>query len=119
MATLNPVGVVRDIQSSPNNSRQIHDIVGRFAGGGTNTVTVETKLTSILAALIENETDGTMVAPTIGDSTTYVGTKTVAFAVAVDKVYTYRITGHFALTSTVDAAADADATITYEPIKGV
>lgn len=118
MANLNPVAVVRDMSSSPQSTRLVHQIVGRFAGGGSRTTTIETKLQSILSAIVINETDGAVVVPTIGDSSAYTGTKTVAFSVANSKTYSYVITGLFGRTATVDAAADADATVTYEPRQG-
>jgi len=117
MANLNPVAVLRDISNSVNCTRQAHEIVGRVAGGASKTVTVETKLKSILSAVVINETDGAVVATTISDSTATVGTKKVAFAVVNAKDYSYLIVGLFGRTATVDTISN-DTTITYEPIKG-
>lgn len=113
----NPIAVVRDISSSPQNGRYVHEFVGRITGGGTHVVTVETGLKSILSAVIVNETDAnSILVPTIGDSSTYAGTKTVAFTVANNKTYSYRITGNMVNTETVPTTSGA-TTITYYPAK--
>lgn len=117
MATMNPVAIVRNVQSSKDSSRQVHEIVGRIAGGGAHEVTLETKCKSVLAAQVVNETDTALLACVIGDSTTFPGTKTVVFTVANAKTYHYRVTGILALTATVDTTGGATAII-YEPIKG-
>lgn len=117
MANLNPVAVVRDIDSSPQQSRQVHQIVGRIAGGGAHAVTVETKLKSVLSAIVINETDGAVVASTIAASTAYSGTQKVTFTVAASKNYSYIITGILARSSTTDTTGGA-TTVTYEPLRG-
>jgi hypothetical protein len=119
MATLNPIATVRDNSSSPSIGRGTHEIVGWLTGTGTDAVTVETKLQSIISAIVIDETAGAVVATARGDSTTYVGTKTVVFTLANSKVYSYRIVGIVgtraaATTETISGAT----TITYEPLKG-
>jgi hypothetical protein len=120
MADLNPQAVVRDVSSSPSLGRQVHDFIVRVTGGGTNTITIETKLKSILMYLIYNETDNTVVAGTVADSTVYSGTKKIYFTSANPKVYSIRITGILGTRIAVSnyAGGNADLTVTYEPLKG-
>lgn len=119
MGTLNPVAVVRDMSSSPNCTKYVHQIVGRITGGGTDVVTVETGLKFIMSAIVVNETDGAIVVPTIAASavTGKTGTKKVSFTVADTKAFSYIITGVFDRTPTVDVTSGA-TTVTYEPRQG-
>jgi hypothetical protein len=119
MADLNPQAVVRDINSSPSLGRQVHDFIVRVAGGGTRSVVIETKLKSILQCIPFNETDHVFLTPTYGDSTTYVGTKTVTVTVANAKVYSIRITGIYGTRAAVTdiSPGDADVTVTYHPLR--
>lgn len=118
MATANPVPVVRDVSNSSHHFRGVNLVAGRVTGGGTHTVTVETKLQSIVSVLVV-KTNATVavIAATIADSTTYVGTKTVAFAVANAGEYSYMIVGLLDIAATVDTIS-ANTTITHEPING-
>lgn len=113
----NPIAVVRDVNSSPQNGRGVHQIVGRVDGGASKDVTVETGLKTILQALVVNETDGALVVPTIADSTALAGTKKVTFSVANSKSYSYQITGNLMYTETVPSIT-ADTTVTYKPLNG-
>lgn len=119
MATLNPVATVRDMSNSPNVTKFVHQIVGRIAGGGTDVVTIETGLKSIISAIVINETDGAVLVPTIAASAVAgkTATKKVTFTVANSKEYSYIITGMFDRTPTVDTTSGA-TTVTYEPRQG-
>jgi hypothetical protein len=120
MANLNPQAVVRDNSSNPSLGKQVHDFITRVDGGGTNTITIETKLHSILMHVVYNETDNSLIASTVGDSTTYPGTKKVYFTSANSKVYAVRITGVVGTRTAVTdyAGGNNDLTVTYEPLKG-
>lgn len=117
MADLNPLGAIRDVSSSPQNAIGVHLIAGRVSGGGTATVTVETLMKMVMNAIVINETDGAVVATTIGDSTVNSGTKKVSFSVANAKNYSYVIIGNMLRVPTVDTIS-TDTTITYKPISG-
>ena len=117
MANINPVSTARSVDTDWSVGRGVHQIVGRIVGGGTHAVTVETKLKSVLSAIVikENSTVA-VIATTIGDSTTYPGTKTVAFTVATGGEYSYIITGNVSRASTADTTGGA-VTVTYEPMR--
>jgi len=119
MANLNPVAMVRDVDSSPNCSRQIHVIAGRIDGGGTHAITVETRLKSILSAIVVNETDHVLLTPTIAASAVagLTNTKKVTFTIATTKTYSYIIVGLLDKTATVDTIS-SDTTINYYPLGG-
>lgn len=119
MATLNPVAVVRDMSSSPNCTKYVHQIVGSITGGGTDVVTIETGLKAIISAIVINETDGAVVVPTVAASAVdgKTGTKKVSFTVANTKKFSYIITGLFDRSPTVDVTSGA-TTVTYEPRQG-
>lgn len=117
MADNNPVAVVRDVDSSPQHTRQVHVIAGKVAGGASATVTVETKCKKVLSAFIINETDAAVVAPTIEASTVTVGTEKVSFNVVNAKNYSYMIVALFSRGLTVDTISGT-TTITYEPLRG-
>ena len=93
--------------------------VVRVAGGGTRSVVIETKLKSILLCVPFNETANVMLTPTYGDSTTYVGTKTITVTVANSKVYAILVAGIVGTRAAVTdiSPGDADVTVTYEPLK--
>jgi len=121
MATLNPIAVTRDNSSSPSLGRQVHSFVARVAGGGTRSVVIETKMKSVLLCIPFNETDHVMLTPTYGDSSAYVGTKTITVTVAGAKVYAIFVAGIVGTRAAVTdiSPGDADVTITYEPLKGI
>ena len=112
----NPIAVVRDISSSPQNGRYVHCFVGRITGGGSHAVTIETGLKDILQAFCVNETDTALLAVTIASSTAYPGTKKVSFTVANNKTYSYQITGNLANSETIPTTAGA-TTVTYYPAR--
>lgn len=118
MPGINPAAVVRDLSSSPNHTREVHCLAGRIVGGGTHVVTIETKLRSVLVAQVVKENATTAVlAATIDDSTTYPGTKTVAFTVANGGVYSYVVVGFVNREPDVPETSGA-TTVVYEPIEG-
>lgn len=110
----NPIAVVRDISSSPQNGRYVHEFVGRITGGGSDAVTIETGLKDVLQSFCINETDTALLATVIGSSTVYPGTKKVTFTVANNKTYSYRITGNLVNTETVPTTSGATS-VTYKP----
>ena len=120
MATLNPIAITRDNSSDPSLGRQVHSFVARVTGGGTRSVIFETKMKSVALAVGHNETDNAALAPTYGDSTAYVGTKTVTFSVANGKVYSFLVVGIVGTRAAMTdyAPGDANVTIPYEPLKG-
>ena len=115
-----PYAVVRDNSSNPSLGRQVHDFIVCVDGGGTQALVIETKLHSILMVVAENETDGTLLVPTIGDSSLYSGTKTVTVTLANNKTYKIRVTGivgtRVAITNYTPG--NAAGLVTYEPLKG-
>ena len=121
MGNLNPYAVIRDISSNPSLGRQVHMFVHRVVGSGTpGNALYETKLKSILSAVAYNETDGTVVAVTIGSSSTYAGTATVTVAIAANKTYSVTIVGILGTRIAVGADTQTTGTTyTYEPLKGI
>ena len=115
MANLNPIATIRDVDSTSTSTRQVHEVVGRISCGGAHTVTVETRLKSILSAIVVNETDGAVVIPTISDSTVVLGTKRVSFTGASGKTYSYKIVGLLNRIATVDTTSGA-TTVNYYPL---
>ena len=121
MGNLNPMSVVRDNSSNPSLGRGVHMFVHRVVGSGSpGNALYETKLHSILAAIAYNETDGSVVAVTIGTSTTYPGTATVTVAIAGSKTYSVTIIGIVGTRVAVGADTQTTGTTyTYEPLKGI
>jgi len=122
MGNLNPFGIIRDNSSNPSLGRQVHMFVHRVVGSGTpGTATYETKLKSILAAIVTDEAAiSTTKAVTIGDSSTYAGTKTVAFDPANGHTYSVVIIGIVGTRIAVgDDTQTGSTTYTYEPLKGI
>jgi len=120
MGNFNPIALVRDVDSSPNCSRQVHEIVGRVVGSGAGgVVTVETRLKSILAAVVINETDGAVVVPTIAASAVAGLTNTykVTFTAVTAKTYSYFIVGLLDKTMVIDTITTA-TTVNYYPLGG-
>lgn len=115
MANLNPIATIRNVDSTSTSTRQVHEIVGRISCGGSHVVTVETRLKSILSAVVINETDGAVVVPTIADSSVVIGTKRVSFTGASGKTYSYKIVGLLNRIATVDTTSGA-TTINYYPL---
>jgi hypothetical protein len=121
MGNLNPYAIIRDMSSDPNLGRQVHVFGYRCTGSGSGgVVTVETKLKSIVAVLANDEANAASPAVTIGDSTTYTGTKTVAFTAATGHTYSVVIIGIVGTriafgTDTITTAT----TVVYEPLKGI
>ena len=115
MANNNPVAVVKNNESDPNSSRGVHTIVGRIVGGGTHAITVETRLKSVISAIcIKENATVAVIATTIGDSSTYPNTKTVAFTIASGGEYSYLITGLLNRAATADTSGGS-VTVTYNP----
>jgi hypothetical protein len=117
MANFNPVAIVRELSSAPEHTRGVHLIAGRLLGGGTDAVTIETNLKTVIGAIVYNETDATVLAVTIASSTAHTGTQKVTFTVANSKAYNYLIFGLYDRTITSDTTSGSK-TITYEPVKG-
>ena len=118
MANLNPAKTVINVDSSQNSTRQLIEYVGHITGTGTHEMTVETKLQSILSAVVVNETDGAIVATARAASTAYPGTLKVTFTLANSKVYSYRITGFLSRTmTTLSTSGGAGDTITCNPLQ--
>lgn len=120
MATLNPVTVSRSVDTDWSMTRGVHAFAGRITGGGAHAVTIETKLGFILfAACINETTANTALAITVASSSTYTGTKTVAFTVANAQTYSYLVIGvlgGYGRTPTIDSTGGA-TTVIYEPMK--
>lgn len=112
----NPAAAIRDVESAPEHERGIHQLVGRIEGGGTHAVTIETGFSEVLSAIVVKENATTAVmATTIADSSAVAGTKTVAFTVANDGVYSYIITGF--LFGDIDVVeTSAATTVTFTPV---
>jgi hypothetical protein len=121
MGNLNPYAVIRDNSSNPSLGRQVHMFVHRVVGSGSAGVaTYETKLKSILAVIITDEAGATGPAVTIGSSTDYPGTATVAFTVVTGHTYSVVIVGILGTRIAVgDDTLTTATTYTYEPLKGI
>jgi hypothetical protein len=121
MGNLNPFGVIRDNSSNPSLGRGVHMFVHRITGsGGSGVATYETKLKSILAAIVTDEAAvADTLAVTIGSSTTYPGTATVAFTPVTGHTYSVLIIGIVGTRAAVSNDTITTATTyTYEPLKG-
>jgi hypothetical protein len=121
MGNLNPFGIIRDNSSNPSLGRQVHVIGYRCTGSGSGgVVTMETKLKSIVAVIVQDESNAAPPAVTVADSSTYTSTKTVAFTAASGHTYSVIIVGIVGTriafgTDTITTAT----TVTYEPLKGI